>query len=692
MKTIIEKGDIVTTSYNNSASVGRYQGNGRFGCVYSKLGLHSHPSEQNCYDTFGKTQFIHINHWGRFIFQSQDLKSDTSADYIIPTMRTYWETIPNDISNYHQVQSFYDGTLNTRFTYNHQNNITLTSWFDAVNRDLSAICLEVENDAPAIIMAPITQFIPYTYGYKDTAEQRFTISKEGDNWKIEITCLTSTPVKTSKMYIYSNTEIQPCPEGLKIIPQKGINNIYISYGEAVNSAEVSSSLSKTTEYWHNTWKNSGWLDLPDEHSQKMWVRSMAYILSTFNNDGISFAPTSGLTGNMFPFNFAQDMFYAQPTLLATGNVSVVKSWIEKFASILDDMKSYAKRLWPDAEGIYPPWELPYGPIDGYHSPSVPIFYCYEPHNSAYLCRMAHESAIMVNDPEWIQKNVIPLIREIALFYKSFCKKEEDGNWHLFITPSIGQDEAGGRNQKDYLCSLYSAKYSFQKALEYGLDTDGIYETILDDGLAFPNLLSEKGFFYASSGSGISDFGKQKHPVQLNGLAYLPVEPSPLTPERSAYEHRYETTYQANKPYFYGWTLGEFLLASSHIHDVSGWQKDWNQLRSSDYTDEDWVQIYETSSTTHQPFYIATHGLISQSLYNNIVSDYWGKLVIAPCNVSDGIVRFGNIHSLLGVKISGEIIKKTATITLQAWKDCEFDIHGIRIRLKMGETKELVLDI
>ncbi|KGE19820.1 hypothetical protein PWYN_11075 [Paenibacillus wynnii] len=169
-------------------------------------------------------------------------------------------------------------------------------------------------------------------------------------------------------------------------------------------------------------------------------------------------------------------------------------------------------------------------------------------------------------------------------------------------------------------------------------------------MAFSNLLSEKGFLYASAGSGMSDYGTQKHPVQLNGLAYLPIADGPTAPEIRAYEIRYESTDLAKKPYFFGWTLGEFLLAASRMQDTAGWQKDWNNVRSSNYTDENWVQIYETSDATVQSFYVTTHGLFTQSLYSNIISDYWGKLVIAPCNVyGDSKVSFGNVHSLLGLK-------------------------------------------
>jgi hypothetical protein len=41
-------------------------------------------------------------------------------------------------------------------------------------------------------------------------------------------------------------------------------------------------------------------------------------------------------------------------------------------------------------------------------------------------------------------------------------------------------------------------------------------------LAFPLLKSKKGFYFSCFGTGEKDFGEQKHPVQLNDMAYLPV--------------------------------------------------------------------------------------------------------------------------------------------------------------------------
>lgn len=133
-------------------------------------------------------------------------------------------------------------------------------------------------------------------------------------------------------------------------------------------------------------------------------------------------PVSGLTGNMFPFHFIQDMAYIAPALMMTGHTDIVREWIEKFAGELENMRRYAKHLWPKAQGIYPPWELPYGRMEGYHMPSVPVAYCYEPHNTGYLCAIAAEAAQFIDDPSWTARYAVPIIRECAAFYRAFACK------------------------------------------------------------------------------------------------------------------------------------------------------------------------------------------------------------------------------------------------------------------------------
>lgn len=660
----IKSADVYRDHGENAASIPLYQGNGRWGCAYGIYGLHDRPDQVN---KFGKTQYMHLQHHVRAKF---------NADYLLPMAKIYWDKVPEKAAQYNQHQSFYNGTICTQFT-SETGKVKNTTWFDPVNRNVAGIEIELDGQASDIILEPFGE-TPVHYG--QVLMQKSEISNGSGVWKIDI----SYENVTSSMYVKTNADAKLENNHLRFQLHEGKNEILISVNEPIRVSNAQ-SLEGTVKWWHDKWLNTGCLMLPDPEAQNMWVRSMAMFLASYNDDGNGLPPPCGYTGNGWPFPFPQDVSYIHPMLLATGNIDIAKSWITHFSSGLDGMKEYTKRL-TGADGILCPWVYPYGNFGGYHDPVPPNIFYYEIHNSGYLARMANETAIFVNDERWTKKYVVPLIRETAEFYKSISTKGKDGLWHLFLNPSMGQDEKGGANQQDYLCALYSAKYCFQLAIEHGLDTDGSFREILD-GLAFRDLLSPEGIYYTCLGSGDADFGKQKHPVQLNALAYLPVDGQLSEPSKNAYDLRYKITADANKPYFYGWTLGTFLLAGSRYGDTQEWLKDWNNLRKSDYVDTEWIQIYETSQSYGSSFYNTTNGLVAQSLLNNLICDWYGKLEIAKCNPWQGDIYLNNIYSKLGVVVDGRINGRSATLHLKAWKDTEFELNGETIKLKRGETAD-----
>lgn len=688
LKELIKRGNVVTTEYKEDAETGRYLGNGSFGSVISGLGLNMSPQMQAKYPEKGQTQFMHMKHWGRFRFISDAMQRETTADYNLPLFKIHWENEPETISDYRQCQDFYDGTVETSFTMSGGQKIETLTWFDMVNKDLAGIRLDVSSGEVVVKISMVSEFIPYAFLHRKRTKQSVVVEEREDDFKVIISCKDTENDICSSIYFYTNTKVEIYEDGLRLIASKGKNEILVSYGTPIKQVDATLSLEGTKNKWHEIWEKSAWFDYPEETAQKTVIRSIAYLISSYDSKLEMIQPTNGLTGNMFPFHFVQDMEYMAPPIMMTGHADIVKHWIEKFAREIEDMKKYAKGLWPDAEGIYPPWELPYGEINGYHTPSVPVIYCYEPHNVGYLCRLAKEAVDFVNDKKWARENAYPLIREACEFYYAFATKKEDGIWHLKWDPCIGQDEAGGRNKEDYLCSLYSAKYCFQVAVELGLDKTGEYSKILKDGLAFEGLMSERGTYHTCHGA--DDFGIQKHPVQLDGLAYFPINKEPLRPEVLAYEMRHDITEGGQDSFYHGWTLGQFLLAGSNIQDVEGWKEDWAEMRASNYTDSQWVQIYETSGQAEKSFYVTNHGMILQSLIRNYVNDYWGCLDIAACPVFEGTVSFGNVRTRLGVTVSGTVNGNDIQLELIAYKDCKLRVNGISVEMKEGEKKNLYL--
>ncbi len=659
----ISSADVIRDKYANTPTIYLYQGNGQFGSSYGPLGLHLHPSQGNA--RYGKTQYLHLEHMGRGRF---------NADYLIPMMEVYWKELPSDVSDYSQHQSYYDGTIATSFTAG-GNRLKVNTWFDPVEKRSGFITIHSSKGGPEVVVDPCKALKIH---YAQDVDQTVSIDKKGKDWEITISCFD----KRSHLYLRTDAAVVQNDGTLTLTLNKGGNYIHIAYGEP-SKTSARASLEQTKEWWHKKWNDSGCIKVTEDKAQKTWVRSMAMFLSSYDDAGKGLGPPMGYSGNGWPFYYPQDVSYVHPVLLSTGNLNIAKSWIEHWSKQTEGLRSYTKRLY-GIDGILAPWVFPYGNFEGYHTPSTPNKFYYEIHNSGYFARMACETAVCVNDEQWTKQYAIPLLDGCAEFYRNICTKGEDGLWHLFVTPSMGQDERGGDNQKDYLCALYSAKYCFQQAIKYGLDHDGLYSRILSDGLAFESLKSARGFYFSCAGSGEADFGKQKHPVQLNELAFLPVDKAPSPAATIAYDLRYDITTDTKVPYFYGWTLGEFLLAGSRIGDADQWLGDWDNMERSGYVDPEWVQIYETSKTLNMPFYNITNGLVAQSLLSNLVCDWYGELEIAKCNPWQGKVCVRNIRSLLGVTVDGEIEGKSYDVTLTAWKDAEFKLDGETLNMKQGE--------
>lgn len=664
IESLVRQCDVVRTEYVDGPALPLNQANGYFGGSFSQLGLHVRPDQRDALQQYGNTTFLNIDRY---------LRGKFNMDYLVPVCRIYWGEEFTGIGGYEQHQSYYDGTVTTRFTAG-GDAISVCSWFDPVDHDMVCFLFQVGGEGHDVIVEAEKVLKLH---YSQQIPQEVSISGGEGCWQMEM----DLEGQRSACYIYSDASGKVEDNCLRLTVS-GEKFIRIAWQAPVDTG-IAESLARTRAWWHDTWQHSGFLELPDREAQLMWVRSMYLQLSSFTAQKKGLLPPTGFAANCWPFAYSQDLSYIAPVLLATGHSDVIKAWAEYYAERLDGMKDYAKRVF-GAEGAFCPWGYPYGSFDGFHDPEVPNQYYYEIHNAAYMVRMVYEASLYVDDPEWTKENAEPVVRECAAFYRSICTKEDDGLWHIFSHPGMGQDEMGGVNQKDYLCALYSAKYCFERAVLMGLDPDGTYAKILEEGLAFPVLKSDKGYYYTCQGSGARDFGTQKHPVQLNELAYLPTEPSPSEAAVAAYGHRYEITARASEPFFWGWTLGEFLLAGSRLGDVEGWKKDWGNMVASENVDPDLIQVYEGSRIWDISYYATTNGLFQQSLINNLLCDWYGKLEIARCYPWEGVTYLKDIYSILGVKVGGRMDSHEADLTLEAWKDTSFLLGDERVSLKKGE--------
>lgn len=686
---LIRRGNIITTEYFAGSTVGRYLGNGRFGAILSETGLNLSPAQEN--SKKNRSFFNHMIHWGRFRFFSKHVQQNTSADYILPLFRVFWEEEWSEIRNYSQLHEMYDGVLTTVFRADKAQCVQVINWFDGEQRDMACIMIDIAAEADfekKIRLEALEKIIPFAYVCTDERNQSVQFRAYGGGWKMSVVCEDTVNDSRTDVYIRSSMEVQVCRTGLSFTAKPGRNYLYVSIGTPVPGVSAEDSLERTKKAWHRAWESIGWLDYQDDEVQKVWVRSMAYLMSSYDADCEYIQPANSMGLNGFPYNFVPDMENAAPAMQLLGRNDIVMHWVEILAGEIEGMRAYTRRLWPEAEGVFPPWELNFGPVEGYHYPHVPVIYCYESHNAGYLSRLAMEAAEYSGDKAWAEKYAYPIIRECAVFFRKFCFKEADGLWHLTWYPCMGRDEAGGVNKDDYLCTLITAKYSFRAAIRCGLDEDGAFQKILDEGLAFESLLSERGTYHTCRGA--DDFGKQKHPVQLEGIACFPTESGPLPAEVQAYRLRHDITDGAKTPWFLGWTLAQLLIADTNMKEPGQWAYDWSLLLPSKNTDDNWVQFYESSGAVRSAFYLVTHAMILQSLVRNCVNDYWGSLDIAACLPEDASVRFGNIRTRLGVTVSGQVENGKAAGSIVAWRDCTFRMGEETLNMKKGETKEFCL--
>lgn len=668
-RKIVERGDIKRgkAPRPDETWLPLYQANGRFGSSYGPWGLHQNPGSKPAATIPGAMHFLHIQHY---------LRGSFNADYLLPIGKIFWEVEPSGVQQYFQHQSFYDGTITTSFGTD-EYEVSIVSWFDPERRDLAGFRIEAKGKCPAIIFSPSKKF---SLNYGQEVAPAIHTHRNKRLWVAEI----SHKNARSAVNIVTAGRVHEVDEGLKIDLQPGMNNILISIN-STSDISAGESLENTRSRWHETWNNSGWLALPDEDAQKVWVRSLAYTFYSHNDDGIGCSPPTGLSGNGWPFPFPFDSGCRHPLLLSVGNVNAAKKWIEFWHSRLDGLKEYTRRLY-HSDGIFFPHVFPFGQAHDFHEPGVPNEYYYPVYNSALMVRMADQTALMVNDDEWKKMYVDPLVGEAAKFYLHQLKKGDDGLWHLHMIPSISLDESGDVNKRDYYSGLVSAGYTLKKAVGYGLDADGKMQQVLNDGLAFSSLVAKNGLYLNHYGQDAADLAKQKHPDQLFPIIHTPFGHID-EPTRRAHLMRYDIAEGARQNRFIGHTLGEFILASARMHDADAWRKDWSMIVPGKYADPDLIQFYESTGNTLS-FYVTTHGLFAQAILETVVSTWWNSLDLAACIPWKGSVRFGNIRTLLGVTVSGEIENGSGEIILDAWKDTTFYYRNEEITMRTGDRKLL----
>ncbi|MCL6519099.1 MAG: hypothetical protein K6T99_04660 [Armatimonadetes bacterium] len=646
--------------------VNLYIGSGRAGACFDAYGLMNNGFRGKPSETISNTRLMHADHWHRGAW---------GLDYWLPVARIAWATTPHEPPlKYRQELDIYEGRLRTQIC-RPSLRYDIASYFHPYRRDLLAIDLRFESigkQIPDIIVSPETDVHTHYNQHLIGKAQGIIFDSEAKRWICRIKVGNADSFLCLRIIsTQGDCHIKAGTDGLNIRfeGESGSHLLLVGVGGAHRKQEIEHELdsirspeqfaAEAAQAWHRRWGDA-FINIPVPQYQALWARSLFYVLSSYAPDVRAPAPPNGWSGNCWPFGFPQDLSFIHPALLRLGHLDIARSWVEFYRQRLQNMQEYTRRVY-GAEGAMWAWEFPIGPDSKLLSDGYPNYCQFEIHNAAYPARMAREAAMHIRNQEWTLEVAWPIVKESARFFGSILKPEDDRTWGIQIKPSMGQDEMGGINAKNYLCALFSAHYALKIALEMAEELDqhepefDRWKQILTDGLAFKRLYDETSGVCATceGQSGSEQIGKEKHPVQLNPLIFLPMRQVDDHVLR-AYERRYDICAGVRENIYYGWTLAAYLLAASHMKDADGLLHELGQFLRGKYVDPDWIQIYETSGAVGSPFYVTSHGLYLQALNDALVSDYWGETQIGASCPKDWIdVSFHRLRTADGCIHSGQ---------------------------------------
>jgi len=680
MREAVRAGDVVREQWplEMGDHLNLYLGSGRCGACFDAWGLMGNGYKNTPRESQSNTTLTHADHVHRGAF---------GLDYWLPVARLLWADGPPDPpQHYRQELSLFDGRLRTEMAWPGL-RIVLTATFHTDRRDLLSVHVAYDAHAddamPPLMLAPETDVHTH-YGQHLTGDVgTLDLTAEPPSWYCRLKMGTAdTVVALRVLPTVGGVELRPADDGMGIHfrGSRGRHLLLIGSSAAAQAAALEAEmgmaqvpeqfLAEAAQAWHKRW-GTAWLHVPVREYQALWARSLYYVLCSYAPDVRSPAPPCGWSGNGWPFHFPQDVSYIHPALLRLGHLDIARSWVDFYRGYLDTMRDYTRRVYK-ADGAMWAWEFPISPDSKLLTDESPNWCQFEIHNAAYPARMARETSLYLRDPAWTREVAFPVVEESARFFGSILHKEDDGSWGIAIEPSFGQDEMGGHNGRNYLCALFSAQYALTTALamadelEQWDDCFDHWRAILSDGLAFGRLHDEATDLLVTCEGldGTEQLGKEKHPVQLNPLTFLPLG-KPFGHAVRAYQRRYELCAGVRDRHYHGWTLAAYWLAAAHMGDAEGLLHELGQALPGRYVDADWLQIYETSGSHGLPFYVTSHGLYLQALNDAMVTDYWRWIQVgAACPDVWREARFAGLHAADGRILSGERTREGWQVTEQ----------------------------
>ena len=622
------------------------------------------------------TVLSHADHWHR---------GAGGLDSWLPLARLDWAgEAPSAPQSYAQDLTLFNGRLETHMEWPTL-KLRLRAAFDPHWRDVLVVEVEFEGQMPALALSPEARVERDGNSLLTTVDTR-DFDANG-LWLAQLQAGTANSALLLRVQSEDGSvRLSSGREGTQIEFEgaRGRHLILIGMGAWQRRGELDAALAqvgRTDEFWRQNethWRErwgTSFVHLPQPEHQALWARAAFRVLASYAPDVRSPAAPMGWAGHAWGRHFPQDLSFVHPAILRLGHLDIARACVEFYAGELGTMREATARLYRAASderaasGTMWAWEFPIGSNshilpDGSTNP-----FQWEIHNAAYPARMAWETARQNQHPEWTRAFAWPIIRESARFYASTLRREASGTWSLHVLPSMGQDEHGGQNRKNYLDALLSARYCLMIALEMAsqLEADlpdlAGWRTILDGGFSFEHLRHAPSGLLASC-EPVSDWrmGRQKHPVQFGPLVFLPQGQGPqsqlvVEDARRAFEVRDELCVDAHRGYYHGWTLATYWLAASRLGDGLALESELRHAIPSRYVDADWLQIFESSGSG--PGYVTSDGFYLQAVHDAFVCDFWGETRLngAVPKAWQGAC-FQDLHTLDGNSYSQDTEKRS----------------------------------
>ncbi len=610
-------------------SVNLYLGTGRCGGCFDSYGLQHQDDRSPVATRVSRTWLAHGEVWHR---------GRHGLDTQVPLVRLRWDTPPGLPSQYSQHLELAAGRLTTEFTGDNF-RYTLTAFTNpaATERDVLSFHLDwAGTQRPALVLSPVTVF-PSDYSGDLLAE--CTPSLSGSRATLDLRRGNSRGLAL----VECNGDLRPAAVGdqlaVHLNASAGSGTLHLALGPLTRAGELHATLDRLAKAppsvvraaaetaWHVRWGSTPLEIAHPDHRDLAW-RSVYHLLCSYAPDVRCPAPPMGFTGNAWGFHFPQDLSYIHPALLQLGHSDITRAHVEFYHSRLDNQLALTREIY-GKPGVCWSWEFPIGPEARLFRPEdggAPNEFQFEIHNAAYPARMAVDTAAALNDITWTREVAWPVVRESARFLASGLTAEMDGTHSMHMTPSMGQDEFGGPNAKNYLCALFATEYTLRHAIrlthEIGCanEESAHWAEILEKGLAYPRLLLPELGCYAANETGPFAPRQQKHPVQLNPLWLLPLgrldEATRIAYRSRRIICRTERDNQRHDGvptgFYDGWTLFAFLLSAARMGDAAGVAHELSEMLPSRLVDPGFTTIYE-SSGYWRPYYTTSMGLFLQAI-------------------------------------------------------------------------------